>query len=91
MAPRFPLAAAIPCAVERYRVGKILPGIMEVVTLGSKLVKKFARQSNGTKALVLDSWSRVGLGPGEMPAIQDISDQHLKPVLIGWHLTKDGQ
>ena len=21
-----------------------------------------------------------------MPAIQDVSDQHLKPVLLGWHL-----
>lgn len=55
MAPSFPLAAAIPCAVERYRVGKILPGIMKVVTLGPKLVKKFARQYNATKALALDS------------------------------------
>lgn len=44
MAPSFPEAAVIPCAVERYRVGKISLGMLKVVTFGPKLVKKFARQ-----------------------------------------------
>jgi len=55
IAPSFPLAAAIPCPVERYRVGKISPGMMKVVTFGPKLVKKFAKQYNAKKASVLDS------------------------------------
>jgi hypothetical protein len=53
MAPSFPLAAAIPCPVERYRVGKSSPGTMKVVTLGPKLAKKFARQYTAKNALAL--------------------------------------
>lgn len=51
--PSFPHAAAIPCPVERQRVGKISPGMMNVVTLGPKLLKKFARQNSVTNALAL--------------------------------------
>lgn len=44
MAPVFPLAAEIPWAVERYRVGKASPGITKVVMLGPKFWKKLAKQ-----------------------------------------------
>lgn len=44
MAPSFPLAAQIPCAVDLYRVGKTSPGMMNVVVLGPKFWKKLAIQ-----------------------------------------------
>ena len=44
MAPSFPLAAQIPCAVDLYRVGKTSPGMMNVVVLGPKFWKKLAMQ-----------------------------------------------
>ncbi len=34
MAPILPMAAETPCPVERYRVGKHSPGMMNVVVLG---------------------------------------------------------
>ena len=44
IAPSFPLAAQIPCAVDLYRVGKTSPGMMNVVVLGPKFWKKLAMQ-----------------------------------------------
>lgn len=43
-APSFPLAALMPCAVERQRVGNASPGTMNVVVLGPKFEKKFTMQ-----------------------------------------------
>lgn len=54
MAPSLPLAAEIPWAVERYRVGKISPGMIKVVVLGPKFWKKLVKQYRNTKALVED-------------------------------------
>ena len=52
MEPSFPLAAEIPCAVDRYRVGNASPGITNVVVLGPKFSKKFAMQTSAKKAFV---------------------------------------
>lgn len=55
IAPNFPLAAEIPCAVDRYLVGKISPGIMNVVVFGPKFWKKFTKQNRNTKTFFASS------------------------------------
>lgn len=57
-APSLPKAAEIPWAVERYRVGKASPGIMNVVVLGPKFWKKLARQYRKTNTCLPDSEAR---------------------------------
>jgi hypothetical protein len=52
IAPSLPDAAEIPCAVDRYRVGKTSPGMMNVVVFGPKFWKKLARQYRKTKAFL---------------------------------------
>ena len=42
MAPNFPLAVEIPCAVDLNLVGKSSPGMMNVVVFGPKFWKKLA-------------------------------------------------
>ena len=45
MAPSFPDAADIPWHVDLYLVGNNSPGIIKVVELGPKFVKKFAKMN----------------------------------------------
>ena len=52
IAPSFPEAAEIPCAVDRYRVGNTSPGIINVVEFGPQFWKKSARQYKNTNAFV---------------------------------------
>jgi hypothetical protein len=54
MAPNFPDAAEIPCAVDLYRVGNASPGTTKVVVLGPKFWKKLVKQYKKTKALVAE-------------------------------------
>ena len=48
IAPIFPEAALMPCAVERYRVGNISPGMTKAVVFGPKPQKRFAKQTRTT-------------------------------------------